>query len=229
MRIGRWFSAALTAGAARGRGRGARFGLCAAVVAALGAALALANPAGAATITGTTGLLQVPTADSLAQGEWRLAAGFDGREFFPSVSYGVLPGLEIGVTTQADGGITPRLKYTAAAESAGGPGLAVGLEGSSWYAVASRLLNTPGLRMHLGVGSGRFGPVMVGIEARLRSVAVATADAGASAPAVSLLVDYDGQAAAVGARLDFASGLTLSAGVRAGDGVIGSAAYGMRF
>ncbi|HEY8496529.1 MAG TPA: hypothetical protein VIK98_05810 [Limnochordales bacterium] len=229
MSIGRWFSAALTAGAARGRVRRARFGVWAAVVAALGAALVLANPVGAATITGTTGLLQVPTADSLAQGEWRLAAGFDSSGFMPSVSYGALAGLEIGVTTHADGGITPRLKYTVAAETAAAPGLAVGVEGNSWYAVASRRLNTPGLRVHVGVGSSRFGPVVAGIEARLRSVAVATADARASAPAVSLLVDYDGEAAGVGARLDFASGLTLSAGVRLGDGVLGSAAYGMRF
>src|SRR5690606_29832219 len=103
-------------------------------------------------------LLRVPTADSLPAGEWRLAAGYDGRGLLPSLSYGALPGLEIGVTTRADGELVPRVKFTVATESASAPGLAVGLEGTGWYAVASRRLNSPGLRAHVGVGSGRFGP-----------------------------------------------------------------------
>lgn len=188
-----------------------------------------AGPAAAAAVSGTTGLLQVPTADALGHGQARLAIGFDGAGLLPAVAYGVVPGLEIGVTAGPGGAVMARAKYQLAPETAGAPGLAVGVEGSSWYAVMSRRLAQPGLRVHLGAGSGNLGPIVAGVEARLRSVAVARADSPVMAPAVSLVLDYDGHAAALGARLDFASGFTVSAGVRAGHGIVGSAAYGVRF
>ncbi|HLT58620.1 MAG TPA: hypothetical protein VKZ69_07600 [Limnochordales bacterium] len=193
------------------------------------AAVAAKAPAGQAAVMGTTGLLQIPTADVSPPGAGRLAAGVDGSEFLLSVMVSPLPGLEVGGAARSRGAVAPQLKYAVAAESAGAPGFAVGLAGDSYYAVLSRRLSSPGLRLHLGVGAGRWGPVLAGVEARLRSVAVTAADAGPSAPAVSLLVDFDGRAVALGARLQWPAGWTAAAGVRAGHGLVGQVAYGIHF
>jgi|GEM_PF-506078 len=201
----------------------------AAALVALALWVAAAVPAAAAVVSGTTGLLQVPSADVLPEGRLRLAAGFDGKGLVPSVTYGVFPALEAGVSSRSSGNAFVRVKFAVATETAAAPGLAVGLEDDSLYAVLSRRLSSPGMRVHVGIGSGRPGPVFAGLEYRLRSVAVTRADAAAVAPAVTLLVDYDGRAVALGARLDFATGLTVSGGVRAGHGAVGAVEYGIHF
>lgn len=187
------------------------------------------QPAAAATVSGAAGLLQIPSADALPQGRGHMALGFDAKGLWPSFTYGLLAGLEAGVTARPGGDVLPRVKYAVAPETSSAPGLAVGIEGRGVYAVLSRRLESSGVRVHVGVGSGGPGPLFAGLEVRLRSVTVTAPDARGPAPAVSLLVDYDGRAAALGARLDFATGFTLSAGVRAGHGAIGSAAYTIQF
>ncbi|MBO8142163.1 MAG: hypothetical protein H0Z37_08305 [Firmicutes bacterium] len=184
-----------------------------------------AHPAAAAALSGATGLLQIPTADVLPDGQWRLAAGAAPDGLMPAVAYGPYPGFEIGVTAAGDNGLRLAAKYALVSESASSPGLAIGMDGKTVYAVASRRVGSPGVRAHVGVAAGDEASLIAGVEARLRSVVVASADTPFGPPAVSLMADYDGRRAAAGARFDFAGGLELWAGYRQGDGVIASVSY----
>ncbi|HEY8417938.1 MAG TPA: hypothetical protein VIK93_07880, partial [Limnochordales bacterium] len=131
--------------AAGDAGRGLRLRAVGALVALALLTAVAAVPSAAAAVSGTTGLLQVPSADALPEGRLRLAAGLDGKGLVPSVTYGVFPGLEVGISSRETGAAFLRIKFTVATETATAPGLAVGLEDDGLYAVLSRRLNSPGL------------------------------------------------------------------------------------
>jgi hypothetical protein len=141
------------------------------LVAALG--MALAGPASAApNFFGPTGLLVIPTADTLAQQSWNVHLHLTDDVITYGASFGLAKQLELGVTGfDPDGGDTKALinaKYTLLMETGKAPGIAIGgldladeldLD-PGFYLVASKSLSSLlggeaakyNLNAHLGYG-----------------------------------------------------------------------------
>jgi hypothetical protein len=141
------------------------------LVAALG--LALAGPASAApSFFGPTGLLVIPTADTLAQQSWDVHLHLTDELITYGANFGLAKQLEVGVTgADPDGGDTSALinaKYTLLMETGKAPGIAIGgfdlideldLD-MGFYLVASKSLSSLmggeaskyNLNAHLGYG-----------------------------------------------------------------------------
>ena len=143
------------------------------------------------TVTGPTGLLTLPTADALAPGELSFSYHVDDGDGIGSISYGLIPGLEIGLLTTGPrhNNLGVHGKAVLSHEGASLPGVAVGLCDESFYMVASKRLLGVGVRGHVGVGTGKYDGVFLGVSKMLNPVVV---DSGqkASTPAALLAVEY---------------------------------------
>jgi hypothetical protein len=185
------------------------------LVAALG--LALVGPASAApNFFGPTGLLVIPTADTLAQQSWNVHLHITEDLLSYGANFGLAKQLELGVTgLDPDGGDTQALinaKYTLLMESGKAPGIAIGgvdladeldLD-PAIYLVASKSLSSLmgggaakyNLNAHLGYGwNGIFNDdVFWGLDLSLT-------------PQIQAMVEGIGGDVTFGARFGLGSGL----------------------
>ena len=143
------------------------------------------------TVTGPTGLLTLPTADALAPGELGVGFHMKGGGGIGSITYGLIPGLEAGLAAAGSrhSNIGVHGKAVLSHESASLPGVAVGLCDESFYMVASKRLLGAGVRGHVGVGTGRYDGLILGVSKMLNPVVVDSGK-GSSTPAALLAVEY---------------------------------------
>lgn len=138
---------------------------------------------------GYTGLVIIPTADTLNRGEFNVGvmtedvSDFDANDIF--FNYGIIDNLEFGFNSflpidEDDRGTLINAKYSFMRETDTLPGVAVGIvdltddEETTVYAVASksigRCLNVfdgeiTNLRAHVGIGGGRLSGPFIGFSA----------------------------------------------------------------
>ncbi|MBQ2114704.1 MAG: YjbH domain-containing protein [Selenomonadales bacterium] len=196
--------------------------VCAALLLTTGMAQA------APTVTGSTGMLYTPTADVLRDGHFSLGYHHleDGDAY--TVGYGMSNAWEISAATIDYNGDHGRdlylnTKFSLMSENVVRPGIAIGMEDAldeydrTFYAVASKALPL-GLRIHAGIGDGRFDGVFGGIEKTFNPLGVT----GSSIfPATTLSAEYDGKEMIYGLRLAIVPGLKAHAAWRDGDTYVG--------
>lgn len=179
-------------------------------------------------ITGSTGLINTPSADVLRGGQ--ISLGYyhlkDGGVGIFNTN--IAPNLEIGVAGfRYDGQQSKNfvnVKFGLMPETVLTPGVALGVEDMgnadkrSAYVAASKTLPF-GFRIHAGVGNGRFNGMFAGLEKTINPVSILTGNN--AFPATSLIAEYDGKNMNYGARISILSGLKLDAGWRNHDSYIG--------
>ncbi|MGE5593733.1 MAG: YjbH domain-containing protein [Betaproteobacteria bacterium] len=186
-------------------------------VALLLVAVAAAGPRSYAstTYTGETGLLLVPSADTLGANTINIGYGHLRLVNIVSVGVGLTPNLEVGIgsTGFSDGAsVYPLLKLRLMGESRDMPAVAVGLEDNALYVAASKRLSSRGARVHVGFGSGRFDGLFAGVDLVLNPVAI-SGGGSSGFPVTTLMGEYVGGEFNVGARFDVANGLALDVGL----------------
>lgn len=181
--------------------------------------LSAGTAAAAPSFSGPTGLINTPSADALREGQFSLGYHRLHDQKAGSFSLNILPNVEAGVARYfPDEGSNQTLfhaKWSIAPETVVTPGLAVGVEGlgdghRSAYAVVSKGLPL-GLRIHAGVGNGRFDGAFGAIEKTINPLGITGAS---SFPATTLIAEYDGDGMNYGVRLAIVPGLKLEAGWR---------------
>ena len=198
------------------------------ITAVCAALLLTANAAQAApTVTGSTGMLYTPTADVLRDGHFSLGYHHLDDSDAYTVGYGMSNAWEISAATfDYDGGgsdLYLNTKISLMSENVARPGIALGMEDAfdererTFYAVASKTLPL-GIRVHAGIGDGRFDGVFGGIEKTFNPIGVT----GSSIfPATMLSAEYDGDEMIYGLRLAIVPGLKAHAAWRDGDTYVG--------
>jgi hypothetical protein len=159
-----------------------------------------AAPALAGNISGQSGLINIPDADTLRP--QALEIGFHVMEDRAGISmaFGLIPRVEIGVkATGRDYDLGVTLKGALTQETKELPAIAVGVDGNSAYLVVSRAFSS--LRGHIGIGNGRFHGPFAGASFVLNPVSVSRP--GAVNPVTTLLVEHDGRHLNIGARVAF--------------------------
>ena len=182
--------------------------------------LLLATSASAApSTTGSTGMIRIPTADVLQIGHF--AAGYYyWRDHGAAVAAVGLPaGIEVSAAAPWYNGGSAQwnvnAKINLANESLLKPAISIGIEDlggqqqQSFYGVISKALPF-GIRVHLGVGNGRFSGAFGAIEKVLNPHSVRKKAVGF--PVTSIIVEMDGRKTNYGARMKLARGLRLDAG-----------------
>lgn len=173
----------------------------------------------APSLTGSTGMIDNPSADVLREGQ--VSAGYyhvvEGNQI--AFTAHVAPQTEVGAVVYREGGgeqTSLNAKFSLRQERVDTPAIAIGLEGitgnreTSWYAVASKSLPF-GIRLHAGVGSGRFNGLFGGVEKRLNSLSVLP---GKYLPSAALMAEFDGRQMNYGLRFAVAPGVKLDGGWR---------------
>lgn len=173
----------------------------------------------APSVYGATGMITNPTADVLREGQFSLGYFHFQNKTSGTIEFNLADRLEVGVArVQQDArGVDSvfNAKYSLLSETLVAPGLAVGAETGvnggqrSLFAVASKGLPL-GLRLHAGVGNGRFDGAFAGLEKTWNPVGAVTGNN--VFPATTLLVEFDGRRMNYGARLAILPGLKVSAG-----------------
>lgn len=160
---------------------------CCALIAA-----AVAPGSAVPSFRGYTGLIKIPTADTLGLGQWNVGVmtedidDFDATDIF--ANYGIAENLEVGFNAfEGELGVDDRstllnAKYTFRPETAGQPGLAVGITDATDdidttpYFVLSKSLyglleywegEIVNLRGHIGIGGGQLDGLFMGLSAFL--------------------------------------------------------------
>ena len=180
----------------------------------------LTVPAYAApSLSGSTGMIRVPTADSLRLGQFS-AGYYYGRDQGTAVAALGLPaGLEVSAAVPWNHGVPDQwnvnAKFNLTPEALLIPALAIGVEDigdqtrRSFYGVMSKALPF-GLRLHVGAGTGRFEGLFGAVEKVLNPTSIRKKTTGF--PVTSLIVEMDGYKMNYAARLRLAHGLRLDAG-----------------
>lgn len=164
---------------------------------------------------GETGLLLAPSADTLGEGSLSIGYSRLGLSDCVYIGAGIMPGLEAGLGSRGFGGgasVYPMLKLRLVGEAVDLPAVAVGIEGQALYVAASKRLMASGPRAHLGFGTGRFNGIFVGVDHVLNPVTISTGT-GFQAPITTVIGEYVGGEFNIGARFDFAKGLSVSIGL----------------
>lgn len=196
------------------------------IIAGAALCLALHTAAWAAPSTsGSTGMIDTPTADTLREGQ--ISLGYFDLEESRNLTFGTNLGkdLELSIAgadyDASDRKIYVNLKYALKSESVLLPGIAIGLEDigntsdRSAYIVVSKALPL-GFRVHAGLGSGRYDGPFYAIEKSLFPAPI-----GGVFPDTSLIVEHNGHAMNYGLRMSLAAGLKLNAGWRDEDPYFG--------
>lgn len=182
--------------------------------------LFLTTPGAAApSISGSTGMIRIPTADVVRTGQFS-AGYYYWQDHGAAVATVGLPA-RIEVSASAPWGnassdaLMVNAKYNLTPESLLMPAVAVGVEDIggrgqvSAYGVLSKALPF-GIRVHIGAGTGRFGGMFGAIEKVLNPTSIRKKTSGF--PVTSIIVEMDGAKMNYGARMRLARGLRLDAG-----------------
>ena len=175
----------------------------------------------APSINGSTGLINIPTADVLHEGQYSLGY-YNLREGGAgSFSFNLSRNLEVGVAgfrfDNQTNDLRMNAKYALVPETILSPGLSVGVEDMadkndrSSYAVVSKALPF-GFRIHGGYGKGRMDGMFYAIEKTINPVSILTG--GNAFPATTLIFERDSRHTNYGARMAIAAGLKVDAGWR---------------
>lgn len=172
-------------------------------------------------VDGPTGLIAIPSADTLREG--KVSLGYyklDGART-GNFNMSVTNRMEVGVAgLQYDNRNRDYLvnaKFSILPETILTPGLAAGIldvankKERTAYAVASKALPF-GFRLHAGVGNGRYDGAFAAIEKVINPQPILTGNN--VFPATTLIAEYDGKDFNYGARLSVVPGLKLDAGWR---------------
>lgn len=173
-------------------------------------------------VDGPTGLIAVPSADTLREGQfslgyYKLEDGGTG-----SFNMSLKNQLEVGVAgfhygNNLDNDYFLNAKFSIFPETVLTPGLAVGVmdvadkKERTAYAVVSKALPF-GFRLHAGVGNGRYDGGFAAIEKTINPLHILTGNN--VFPATTLMAEYDGKKFNYGARMSVLPGLKLDAGRR---------------
>jgi len=183
------------------------------VMAALAASMLGGIAQAAPTLQGETGLINVPSADVIRSG--KVSVGYfslrDGHVL--TAGAGFNDKIELTWSGNHLAGTTTRnevnMKFGLLGEKILLPGVVIGISDitaereRSVYAVTSKSLPL-GLRLHIGVGNGRYDGVFAGVEKRFF-------------PGITTMVEYDGEHVNVGGRVSLPAGVQLNAGWRQED------------
>jgi hypothetical protein len=179
---------------------------------------ALAPLSAAPSFRGYTGLVNIPTADTLSLGEFNAAAftvNTEARYTVLAGNFGVLPGLEAGLANfdveHASSKTALNLKYCFRGESMTFPQIAIGIADAADeidqtpYLVVSKSL-TPfaareivNFKAHAGIGGGLLSGLFVGASAEV-------------AKKTTLMLEHDTDDLNLGVNYSFSPELTLHAG-----------------
>ncbi len=175
----------------------------------------------APSVNGPTGLINIPSADVLHEGQYSLGYYNLKEGGAGSFNFNLVRNLEVGVAgLRYDNSSNHTLlnaKYAVLPETILSPGLSIGVEDltgdqeRSAYAAVSKALPF-GFRIHAGVGNGRFSGGFYGIEKTINPISIVTGNSGF--PATTLILERDGRHTNYGARLAVAAGLKMDAGWR---------------
>ena len=171
---------------------------------------------------GYTGLMIIPTADSLDASEWN--AGVSSEDVSDDLNniyanYGISNGLEVGINAHESVDSDDRDtifngKYRFADETNARPAIAAGIidltgeDETTVYIVASKSLNTPlgtyegeiiNPRIHIGFGGGQFDSIFLGLSTYLGN-------------RVQVMGEWDSEFWHAGANWRITRGLALQAG-----------------
>ena len=160
--------------------------------------------ASAGTFRGVSGLIEIPSADSLAANSIEAGVHFiDGKPAM-SISAGLASRLEVGLNTDPkDTDLNVTMKGVVLVETRENPGMAIGYDSGSLYFVLSKAFS--GVRGHIGFGNGRYGGVFGGISVPLNPVTVAPR--GQVRPTTLLLLEHNGRTLSAGVRLGLSANL----------------------
>ncbi len=167
-------------------------------------------------IAGPSGLLTIPTPDVTREGIIDFGVGFVDDDLNLTVSYGLIQDLEVSLKANAYGNkvvVLPQFKFQLLNESKQEPGISIGYDGSSIYAVVGKTLSGTGVRGHVGVSSGNQGGIFLGLEKVLNPVRVKSTGGGPSAPVTVLMLEYNENRFNIGARFIVSSAVYLDLGV----------------
>lgn len=161
------------------------------------------------TIYGTTGLINIPSASVAPSGS--ISFGYDwfkGRSNV-SVNLGAFPGVEAGLASQFTNNgnhFSGNVKVNLL-EEGDHPAVSVGLRAASerldFYLVSSMQIGAPGVRAHLGFGSGRYNSGFAGISAVLNPVSVSSGSSQVAVPVTTMIIEYDGNGLNTGVKMRF--------------------------
>lgn len=184
------------------------------------AMLMLAAPVAAApSLSGSTGMIHIPSADSLRFGQ--VSAGYYyWQENGAAVAAVGLPrGVELSAALQRKAGLADtaivNLKFNLNQEALLYPAVSIGIEDidgrsrRSVYGVLSKSLPY-GFRIHIGTGTGRFDGMFAALEKVLNPSPIRKTHTGF--PVTSLILEMDGYKMNYGARMRLAQGLRFDAG-----------------
>ena len=173
----------------------------------------------APSMTGSTGMIRVPTADSMRLGQFSAGYFYWNEHGSGVVAVGLPRGVEISAAVRRNAGDTDtaiyNVKFNLNQEALLYPAVAIGIEDidgrdrRSVYGVLSKALPY-GFRIHIGTGTGRFEGMIASLEKVLNPVSIRKKHSGF--PVTSLIVEMDGYKMNYAARMRLAQGLRLDAG-----------------
>ena len=175
--------------------------------------------AAAPSLTGSTGMIHIPTADSLRFGQFSAGYYYWHENGAAVAAVGLPRGFEVSAALQRKDGLPDtgivNLKFNLNQEALLYPAVSVGIEDidgrgrRSVYGVLSKALPY-GFRIHIGAGTGRFDGMFAALEKVLNPVSLRKTQTGF--PVTSLIVEMDGYKMNYGARMRLAQGLRFDAG-----------------
>lgn len=187
----------------------------------LGTALlvSLTNAAYAApAITGSTGMIDTPTADVLREGQVSLGYYNLHEGKTASIGFHATENLEITAAWTtfdfSDKKTYVNAKYAVKPEGVLTPGIAIGVEDiankddRTAYAVVSKGLPL-GFRAHVGIGNGRYDGVFYALEKNITPLAIKGVF-----PDTTMIVENDAHHMNYGMRMSIVPGLKVNAGWR---------------
>ena len=173
----------------------------------------------APSMTGSTGMIRMPTADSMRLGQFSAGYFYWNEHGSSVVAVGLPRGVEISAAVRRNAGDTDtaiyNVKFNLNQEALLYPAVAIGIEDivgrdrRSVYGVLSKALPY-GFRIHIGTGTGRFDGMFASLEKVLNPVSLRKKHSGF--PVTSLIVEMDGYKMNYAARMRLAQGLRLDAG-----------------
>ena len=185
-----------------------------------------ASPGRAGTETGASGLILVPSADTLAPGDAEFAVRYKDGRLGGSFTYGIFDRIEIGVnnmrkSSTSDFGIV--IKGAIFEETASEPAVAVGFETGQSYVVVSKRL-APRVRAHLGLGAGDLEGVFAGV-----ALVVNTTTGRGLAPATTAMAEVTPRGVNAGVRLVFSPLVSADVALVDLEELVGGISFRVRF
>lgn len=165
--------------------------------------------AAAHNVSGSTGLINIPSASVAPSGSISAAYHLFNGTSHISMVLGAFPGVEVGIASRLDDSQNPlsgnvKVQLLKEAEyPAIAAGLAAGQDNVSYYVVGSMQIGIPGVRGHIGWGSGQFSRGFAGISSVLNPVTIISSEWRIPMPVTTVIVETDGWRINAGLSMKF--------------------------